>query len=335
MKRLYQQQMRKAPKSLRLGLYAVLGLLLLFLPKLVTTNYGMGIISRILLYAILAGSLNMINGYTNQFSIGHAGFFAIGAYALSIITKATGLSFWLVVPIAGLITAFIGLLVSMPTYRMRGIYLSIVTLGFSEIIRLIALNWTSLTGGPLGIKDIPAPIFFGMAIRKASHYYYIFLFFALLFLWMSHRVLKSRVGRAFMAIREDQQAAQSLGVEITKYKALNFMYGSFWAGIAGAIYAPYLQFIDSTIFTIDEGFNILSMVIVGGMGTLAGPVAGSIAVNGLNELLRPISQYRLVAYGILIIAMMWLRPQGIAGQKDSVLVSHRTKRRKKRKGGGK
>ncbi len=288
-------------------------------PLFIKSSYIMGILCRIALYTILAGSLNVINGYTNQFSIGHAGFFAVGAYAGAILMLKAGLSFWIAVPVAGIVAGIIGYLVSLPTYRMSGTYLSIVTLGFSEIIRIVALNWTSLTGGPMGLKGIPSPNLFGFEFKRANQYYYIFIAFAILFLFITNRVLKSRVGRAWMSIREDQQAAQSLGVEITRYKGLNFFYGAFWAGIAGAIYAPYLNFIDSTIFTLDEGFNILSMVIIGGMGTLAGPVVGSVTVNVLNEILRPVSQFRLVAYGILIIVMMWIRPQGIAGESGSEL----------------
>lgn len=311
-------------KGVRYGIFGILALILLIVPLLSSSNYFMGVMCRILLYTVLAGSLNVINGYTNQFNLGHAGLMAVGAYTGAIMQTRFGVPFWIAIFIAAIFAAFIGFLISIPTYKLSGIYLSIVTLGFSEIIRLIALNWTAVTGGPLGIKDIPAPNFFGLHIRKANHYYYIFLVFAVIFLFITNRVLKSRVGRAWMSIREDQVAARSLGVEITKYKALNFIYGAFFAGMAGAIYAPYLQYIDSTIFTLDEGFNILSMVIIGGMGTLTGPVVGSVIVNVLNEVLRPVSQFRLVAYGALIIIMMWWRPQGLVGASNSVLAGKTT-----------
>jgi len=159
-------------------------------------------------------------------------------------------------PVAGIVTAVIGLLVALPTLKMSGIYLSIVTLGFSEIARLIALNWTALTGGALGIKGIPIPQFFGIAIRNPRRYYYVFLGFAILFLFVSHRVINSRIGRAWMSIRENELAAKSLGVDSSRYKISNFMYGAFWIGVAGAIYAPYVRFIDSTYFTLDEGWNL-------------------------------------------------------------------------------
>ena len=279
----------------------------------------MGVLCRILMYSTLAGALNSINGYSGQTCLGIAGFFCIGAYTEAVLATKLHLSFWLLLPISGIVTALIGLLIALPTLKMRGIYLSIVTLGFSEIVRLIALNWTGVTGGALGIKGIPAPELFGYSIKNAKSYYYIFLVIAALFLFVTNRVVHSRVGRAWMSIREDQLASRSLGVETPKYKAMNFMYGAFWAGVVGATYAPYVKFIDSTYFTLDEGWNVLSMVIIGGQGTLLGPILGAGIVNFITEILRPIGEWRLVAFAILIIVMLWLRPQGLAGASDSIL----------------
>lgn len=306
-----------------LGAIAVLALI----PLVVRQSYYMGILCRILLYATLAGSLNAINGYSGQTCIGHAGFFCIGAYCEAILATRLGLSFWMVLPIAGIVTAIFGGVVALPTLKMKGIYLSIVTLGFSEIVRLVALNWEGLTGGPMGIKGIPVPTIFGLQFSGSKTYYYIFLAVAVLFVFITSRVIRSRVGRAWTAIREDELAAKSLGVQTRFYKATNFMYGAFWAGIAGAAYAPYVRFIDSTMFSLDEGFNILSMVIIGGQGTLVGPVVGSVIVNLLTELLRPVGQWRMVAYGLLIILMMWWRPQGLVGASDSILAGNTGKKR--------
>ncbi|WP_315325583.1 branched-chain amino acid ABC transporter permease [Treponema socranskii] len=292
---------------------AVLIAVMLALPQIYGKSYFMGVMCRICLYALLAGALNIINGYSGMTCLGAAGFFCVGAYTEAILSTRAAWNFWLALPVAGIVTAVIGLLVALPTLKMSGIYLSIVTLGFSEIARLIALNWTALTGGALGIKGIPIPQFFGIAIRNPRRYYYVFLGFAILFLFVSHRVINSRIGRAWMSIRENELAAKSLGVDSSRYKISNFMYGAFWIGVAGAIYAPYVRFIDSTYFTLDEGWNILSMVIIGGQGTLVGPVVGSIIVNFLTEVLRPIGQWRLVAYALLIIIMMWFRPQGLVG----------------------
>jgi len=317
-------------------LYAALLLFLLALPFVYGKSYFMGIMCRIFLYSILAGALNIINGYSGQTCLGAAGFFCIGSYVEAILSTKCGVSFWAALPIAGVFTAMVGFVVALPTLKMSGIYLSIVTLGFSEIVRLIALNWTSLTGGAMGIKGIPVPKFFGVSLRNSKTFYFVFLFASILFLIVSNRVIGSKIGRAWMSIRENQLAAKSLGVNATRYKAYNFMYGAFWFGIAGAIYAPYVRFIDSTYFTLDEGWNILSMVIIGGQGTLIGPIVGSLIVNFLTETLRPIGSWRLVAYALLIIVMMWVRPQGLAGASDSIVAGDKAERKaSKAKGGDK
>lgn len=317
-----------------LGVLIVLALL----PFVFTKSYILGVFCRMLLYATLAGSLNAINGYSGQTCIGHAGFFCIGAYTEAILATRLGVPFWVALVAGGVVTAVFGGLVALPTLKMKGVYLSIVTLGFSEIVRLVALNWEPVTGGPMGIKGIPVPTFFGMEFSGSRTYYYIFLFIAVLFLFITNRIIKSRMGRAWVSIREDELAAKSLGVQISRYKAVNFMYGAFWAGIAGAAYAPYVRFIDSIMFSLDEGFSILSMVIVGGQGTLIGPVIGSAIINGMTEFLRPIGQWRMVAYGLLIIVMMWWRPQGLVGASDSILAGNKANKKsakKQKKGGSK
>jgi len=309
----------KMPVWLKVALGLLAAAVLIALPVVYPKSYVMGVLCRIFMYIILAGSLNVINGYSGQFNIGHAGFYCIGAYTEAILATRLGLSFWIALPLGGVMAALIGYLVTQPTLKLRGIYLAIVTLGFSEIIRLVALNWEWLTGGPIGIKGIPSPMFFGFKVSRSIHYYYIFLFLVVVFFFTTYRVIHSRVGRAWMSIREDELAARSLGVETRVWKAANFMYGAFWAGIAGAAFAPYFKFISSDMFSLDEGFNILSMVIIGGQGTLLGPAVGAIIVNLLSEVLRPISQFRLVVYALLIIIMMWLRPQGLVGASNSIL----------------
>ncbi len=312
-------------KRTKIILIILLCVALVILPQVNHKSYVMGVMCRIFMYTILAGSLNVINGYSGQFNIGHAGFYCVGAYFEAILATKLGISFWIALPLAGIFTALIGLLVSLPTLRLRGIYLAIVTLGFSEIIRLVALNWDSVTGGPNGIKGVPAPVLFGTRLSTSAKYYYVFLVLAILFLFITSRVIKSRVGRAWISIREDELAARSLGVETSRYKAMNFMYGAFWAGIAGAAFAPYFKFIASDMFTLDEGFNILSMVIIGGQGTLIGPIVGSTLINFLTEVLRPVSEYRLVIYALLIIITMWVRPQGIVGASTSILAGGKTR----------
>lgn len=313
-------------KKSRVIIILLILIILAIFPKVYPKPYIMGVMCRIFMYTILAGSLNVINGYSGQFNIGQAGFYAAGAYFEAVLATRLGVNFWVVLPLAGIFTAIVGYLVCLPTLRLRGIYLAIVTLGFSEIIRLIALNWESVTGGPNGIKSIPPPMIFGTKISGSVNYYYIFFFLVIIFLFITNRIVNSKVGRAWVSIRENELAARSLGVETGKYKILNFMYGAFWAGVAGAAFAPYFKFISSDMFTLDEGFNILSMMIIGGQGTLMGPIVGSTIVNFLTDVLRPIAQYRMVVYSLLIIIMMWVRPQGIVGVSGSILAGGKIKK---------
>ena len=198
-------------------------------------------------------------------------------------------------------------------------------------IRDSCLNWTPVTGGPLGIKNIPAPVLFGIKFGSPKQYYYIFLVLLVIFVFLTNRVLKSRIGRAWMSIREDDMAAKSLGVRIGFYRSINLMYGAFFAGVCGAAMGPYYRYIASDMFSMDMSFNILSMVILGGQGTLVGPILGYAIITTITEALRFAADYRMVVYAIIIIVMMWIRPQGLIGVSDSML-SGRTIEKKGTKG---
>lgn len=314
----------------RLIVLLVLFIVSLIFPLVFQQALILRYVCTIMVYATLAGSLNVINGYSGQTCLGQVGFFCIGAYICAVLMKNFGVSFWIVLPLAGIMAALVGLIVSLPTLKLSGIYLSIVTLGAAEIIRIIAQTWTPVTGGALGIKQIPYPNFFGVELFRPKYYYYIFLFIGIIFLFITDRVLKSRVGRSWMAIREDQIAAKSLGVETSKCKCINFMYGAFWAGIIGAAYAPFVNYIESSQFTTDTGFNVLAMVVIGGQGTLLGPIVGSTIVTILTEALRFLENWRYVIYAIIIIFMMWVRPQGLLGASDSILAGGKIEKKDKK-----
>lgn len=303
----------------------------LVLPLVLTNNYHLGIATRILMYMILASAVNVMNGYSGQFAIGHAGFLCVGSYTAAILMTRAGMNFFLVLPLAGMVTALFGLLVSFPIGKLSGIYLGFVTLGFSEIVRIVCLNWTPVTGGPMGIKAIQGPSLFGFSLQSPKGYYYIIFVMLVLMVFCTAKILKSRTGRAWISIRENEAAAASLGIHTARYKTMNIMYATFWEGCAGAFMATYYHFVDSSMFVTDESFNILSMAIVGGMGTLAGPIVGAVVINIITEAFRFLSEYRMVIYALLIIAMMWLRPQGIAGSSDSVLVSSKAGKGRKRR----
>lgn len=325
------QNIRKHIRHHRLMWILFLLVAALVLPLVLTNNYHLGIATRILMYMILASAVNVMNGYSGQFAIGHAGFLCVGAYTAAILMTRAGMNFFLVLPLAGMVTALFGLLVSFPIGKLSGIYLGFVTLGFSEIVRIVCLNWTPVTGGPMGIKAIQGPSLFGFSLQSPKGYYYIIFVMLVLMVFCTAKILKSRTGRAWISIRENEAAAASLGIQTARYKTMNIMYATFWEGCAGAFMATYYHFVDSSMFVTDESFNILSMAIVGGMGTLAGPIVGAVVINIITEAFRFLSEYRMVIYALLIIAMMWLRPQGIAGSSDSVLVSSKAGKGRKRR----
>ena len=204
-----------------------------------------------------------------------------------------------------------GYLVSKPTLRLSGIYLSIVTLGFSEIVRLVVYNWTDFTGGPLGVKGIPAPEFFGISFKETDAFYYLVLVLVVITLFVMHRVLNSRVGRAWMSIREDQLAASSLVRGAAQIQVAELYVRRLLCRHRRMPVRPYFyRYIDANMFLLDEGFNVISMVVIGGQGTLVGPVLGAVIVNTLTEALRSLDQFRMVIYAALIIFMIVVAAAG-------------------------
>ncbi|HOP74370.1 MAG TPA: branched-chain amino acid ABC transporter permease [Bacillota bacterium] len=293
--------------------YFLSAIALLMFPWFIQNDYWLRVAIMIGLYIILASSLNLINGYTGQFNIGHAGFYCIGAYTAAILATRYHFSFWLLLPLSGIVAALFSILIGLATLRLKGIYFSMTTLGFSEIIRLTVLNWASLTRGPMGIPGIPLPELFGFHLASNRHFYYIVLALTGIMLFLSKRVISSRIGRAWIAIREDEDAARAMGVETFRYKLYNLIFGTFWAGVAGCFYAFFTSFISADSFTLDEGFSILAMVLVGGQGNLIGPVIGAASLTILPEIFRNMAQLRLVIFGAAILIMIYLRPQGLAG----------------------
>lgn len=301
-------------------LVVLLGIvLLLILPQLTTSNYIRGVLSRIMVYATIASGLNIINGYSGMSCLGIVGFTCIGAYSGALLSTELGFSFLPSVLCTLALCTLAGFIVSLPTLKLNGMFLSIITLGFSEMMRLLALNLQDLTNGPLGIKGISNPTIFGFTIKSGAPFYYMSMVVLLLVVFILNRLLKSRVGRAWISIREDQDAARSLGVNVAHYRCINFMTGAMICGTMGVFLAFYYRYVSPDMFTLDEGFSVLSMCVVGGSGTLLGPIVGAFVINGITEGFRFASEWRMVMYALLIIVMMWVRPQGLFGAKDSVI----------------
>ena len=259
---------------------------------------------------ILASSLNLINGFAGQFSLGHAGFMAIGAYTSAVITTSMHLSpgtaislplYLFALICGGIIASIFGLLVGIPSLRLKGDYLAITTLGFGEIIRVIIQNLDFL-GAARGFTGI----------AKLSDFFWVFGFVAIL-IFLIYNLINSTYGKGFLAVRDDEIAAEAIGINATQYKVTAFVAGAFFAGIAGGLYAHFVTYINPSQFGFLRSFEIVVMVVVGGMGSIIGVILAAILLTILPEALRAIAQYRMVIYALLLIIIMISRPQGLFG----------------------
>ena len=295
-----------------IGILAVL----MLVPTVAPNDYYIQVAVFMGIYAILTLSLNLLNGYVGLLSIGHAAFYGIGAYASAKLMMAMGVPFLLCMLGAGLIAGAFGYLIAKVTLRLSGIYMTLVTLGFNIILFLVLQNWMSFTNGPLGIMDIPEPDIFGYHISSRTGYYYLILVLVLLTLVSMHRLIGCRFGRALIAIREDELAAEAMGVNTTRYKIQAFVLAAFYAGVAGSFYAHFIGFISPDSFYIYESFILLAMLAFGGQGNLIGPVVGAAALILLPEVFRGLMEYRMIVYGSVLVVMMLVRRQGLLGGKE-------------------
>lgn len=294
--------------------YPILAALILAVPFICGSQYILRIVIMIGVFTILSLSLGLVTGYAGQVSLGHAAFYAIGAYTSALLSTHFGLNFFVTVPIAAVVAAIGGFLIGLPTLRLSGTYLSIATMGFCEVVRMVLLNWEAVTNGPMGVSKIPKPSFFGIDLSISNYgLYYLMLAFLVLTTVVMIAVVRSKMGRALTAIREDEIAATMMGIKTTVYKVIAFVISAFFAGLAGAFYAHMISFIDPNTFTFDTSILILSMVILGGMGTINGMFLGSALLVSFPEVLRFLQEYRFVVYGAILIVMMRFRPQGLLG----------------------
>ena len=267
------------------------------------------------IYIILAQGLNIVVGFTGLLNLGFVAFYAIGAYSYALLNTKLGMGFWASLPLSVMLVTLSGFILAIPALRLRGDYLAIVTLGFGEIVRLVLNNWDSFTKGPNGIGGIEPPHIFGMQISKLGHFYYFIIIFVLLAVFIIRRVSASRIGRAWIAIREDEIASSSIGINTTAYKLYSFAFGAFWAGLAGVLFAAKMQFVSPESFTFMESVLILCMVILGGLGSIPGVILGAVILVMLPEMLREVQLYRMLALGSGLVMLMIFRPQGLMGGK--------------------
>ena len=286
------------------------------IPLFVSNSYYIQVAIFIGIYIILALSLNLLNGYVGLLSIGHAAFYGIGAYASAKLVMVLQFPFPLAMLGSGMIAGVFGYLIAKPTLRLSGIYMTLATLGFNMIFFLVLQNWMSFTNGPLGIMDIPPPSIFGYVIESRVQYYYLIFFLVLLTVGSMHRLMTCRFGRALVSIRENELAAEAMGVHTTRYKIQAFVLAAFYAGIAGSYYAHFVKYISPDSFYIYESFILLAMLAFGGQGNLIGPVAGAAILIIIPEIFRFLQEYRMLVYGSVLIIMMLVRRQGLLGGKN-------------------
>jgi branched-chain amino acid transport system permease protein len=291
------------------------------------------IATLVLIYVMLGLGLNIVVGLAGLLDLGYVGFYAVGAYSYALLSHYYGLSFWICLPIAGMMSATFGFLLGFPVLRLRGDYLAIVTLGFGEIIRLFLRNLTGLTGGPNGISNIPKPTLFGLSFDKTAaegmqtfHEYFgleynsinkvIFLYLiavllSLFALFVINRLLRMPLGRAWEALREDEIACRALGLNPTVIKLSAFTLGACFAGFAGSFFAARQGLVTPESFTFIESATILAIVVLGGMGSQLGVVLAATVMILLPEMMREFSEYRMLMFGALMVLMMIWRPQGL------------------------
>ena len=280
----------------------------------VTSLYQTSIMISGLIYVILALGLNVVIGLGGMLHLGYAAFYGVGAYTYALLSFHFGVSFWVALPIGAGVSAIFGILLAIPVLRLRGDYLAIVTLGFGEIIRIVLTNWEQLSMGPSGIKNIARPGFFGLEMRLAAattYMYFICLALVVFTVFIVYRLENSRIGRQLVAMGEDDVAARAMGVNTVRAKLTAFAIGAMWAGLAGVIFAARTTFINPGSFRVWESVLILSMVVLGGMGSIPGVVLGALILILMPEYLRGLSQYRLLIFGALLVFMMVFRPGGI------------------------
>jgi len=300
-------------KKLYMPALVIAGLFITVFP-FIFSLYQTNIMISALIYVMLGLGLNIVVGLAGLLDLGYVAFYAVGAYAYALLNLHFHMSFWICLPIGGALGALFGILLGFPVLRLRGDYLAIVTLGFGEIIRLILENWNEFSFGPSGIPNIPRPGLFGMdlSIHSSTIFiYYIMIALCIFTIFVVNRLQDSRIGRAWIALREDEVACQAMGIDKARTKLTAFALGATWAGMGGVMLAAKTTFVNPASFTIWESIIILCIVVLGGMGSVLGVIVGALVLILLPEYLRAFSEYRMLMFGVLLVVMMVFRPGGI------------------------
>ncbi|SMC54831.1 branched-chain amino acid transport system permease protein [Desulfocicer vacuolatum DSM 3385] len=300
-------------KELTLPGIIIIGCFTLLFPH-IFSMYQTNIMISALIYVMLGLGLNIVIGLAGLLDLGYVAFFAVGAYSYALLNLHYGVVFWIALPLGGLLAALFGIILGYPVLRLRGDYLAIVTLGFGEIIRLVLENWNEFSFGPSGIANIPKPGLPGtdLSLQGSTIFiFYIIVALVIFTIFVINRLENSRIGRAWIALKDDEIACQSMGINKAKTKLRAFALGATWAGMGGVVFAAKTTFINPASFTIWESVIILCTVVLGGMGSIAGVISGALLLILLPEYLRDFGQFRMITFGAVLVLMMVFRPGGM------------------------
>ncbi|MHB1455880.1 MAG: branched-chain amino acid ABC transporter permease [Armatimonadota bacterium] len=302
---------RTSSRRYSILVFPIVGALLAALPFVLTNNYHIGVMVFIGIHTILALGLNLLIGYAGQVSLGHAAFYGIGAYTTAILTTALNWPAWIGLLCAPIVTGLTAYLIGMPTLKLKGHYLAMATLGFGMIVKIFFVEFSTLTGGTSGITGIPPLTLGSIQLVSDKQYYYVVWFFALLLIWVSYNIVESRVGRALRAVHTSEIAAASVGVDIAKYKIQVFVLSGVYCGLAGALYAHYIRFVNPDPFGFMFSIQLVVMVVVGGMASIWGAIAGASAITFLSQALQRFEDFEVIVFGAILVFVMIYMPQGL------------------------
>lgn len=315
----------------RNGILLVL-IIALLLPFIVPNEYVLHVMALVCIWSISVYGINIFTGYTGNLSLAHIGFFAIGAYTLGILTVKADWNFWLALLAAGVISIILGILVGLISLRTSGHFFTIYTMCVGYIIYLVIDKWDTLTGGVRGLIGIPNPSPIGpITFDSLTSHYYLLLFFLILTIFITKRIVSSLLGRTFIAIRNSEELAQTIGISTKKNQLLAFVISCFFAALAGALYASFVRFIGPEVGAIFLGFEMLIYLVIGGLGTLSGPIIGTLLIVSLTQSLQFLQEYKMLIFGPVLLLIVIFYPQGIAGAINNITNKWKRKRTKNNK----
>jgi branched-chain amino acid transport system permease protein len=293
----------------QMAMWGGLVLALLALPQFVG-GYPIYIASLVGIYSLVAIGLNLLVGFSGQISLGHAGFFALGAYGSALLAARLGLPFWLAIPMSAVLTALVGALIAIPALRLKNLYLAIATLGFGVVVQRLIFEWRGFTGGGAGLEVVPATLG-GMSLAVEGRMYYIILVAVAFALWTSTHLIRSRTGRALVILRDSEIAAATLGINVARHKVISFAFSAFYTAVAGGLLANVVRYLNPESFNVNLSIMFLAMVVIGGLGSIAGSILGALFYVLIPELFRDLKDAPGLVFGLSLMFTMVLLPGGL------------------------